>query len=74
MRSHYDAFDFTAFMDNYMNGHPEVVIDQACGWNIHWNPKQLDQEKHHVQVTKIQQGSEKTSLADTEGEEDGQAG
>jgi hypothetical protein len=41
----YDAFDFTAFMDDYMKAHPEVTIDQKRGWNIYWNPQQLDQEK-----------------------------
>jgi hypothetical protein len=44
-RDDYDAFDFMAFMDNYMNAHPEVAIDQKRGWNIYWNPQQLDQEK-----------------------------
>jgi hypothetical protein len=45
MRSQYDAFDFTAFMDNYMKAHPEVVIDRQRGWNIYWNPQQIEQEK-----------------------------
>ncbi len=45
MPGDYDAFDFTAFMDDYMKEHPEVIIDQKRGWDIYWNPQQLDQEK-----------------------------
>lgn len=44
-RSDYDAFDFMAFMDGYMNEHPEIVSDQKHGWDIYWNPHQLEQEE-----------------------------
>ncbi len=44
-RSGYDAFDFMAFMDDYMKAHPEVTIDQQYGWDIYWNPHPPQQEK-----------------------------
>lgn len=44
VRSGYDAFDFMAFMDGYLNEHPEIVSDQKQGWDIYWNPHQLEQE------------------------------
>jgi hypothetical protein len=55
VQTRYDAFEFTAFMDAYMKEHPEVAADQKRGWDIYWNPPQLEQEKiHHVQVSKTQ--------------------
>ena len=44
MHSHYDV-RFTEFMDAFVKEHAEVAVNQKPGWNIHWNPKQLDQEK-----------------------------
>lgn len=31
--------EFTAFIDDYLTQHPEVVEDQKRGWNIYWNRK-----------------------------------
>lgn len=45
MHGHYDAFEFTEFMDAYLKAHPEVLIDQKRGWNIYWNPKQAELER-----------------------------
>jgi hypothetical protein len=44
MHTHYDAFEFTAFMDKYLKEHPEVVKDKRRGWNIYWNPTRVDPE------------------------------
>jgi hypothetical protein len=38
MRTNYEAFEFTTFMDAYLHDHPEVVEDQQLGWDIYWNP------------------------------------
>ncbi len=47
MGSHYDVFEFTAFMDQYLKVHPEVVRDQQRGWNIYWNPKKAGRKGLH---------------------------
>lgn len=31
--------EFTAFIDRYLEEHPEVVADQHRGWVIYWNHK-----------------------------------
>jgi len=37
MRTDYDAFEFTTFMETYLENHPGVVEDQRRGWDIYWN-------------------------------------
>lgn len=39
MRTNYAAFEFTLFMESYLQEHPEVVEDQQRGWDIFWNPQ-----------------------------------
>lgn len=29
--------EFTTFMQDFMQTHPDVIADQRRGWNIHWD-------------------------------------
>jgi hypothetical protein len=41
-RNTFSRGEFMDFMDDYLNAHPEVVEDQKTGWDIYWNPSNIE--------------------------------
>ena len=40
--------EFTCFMQDFVQAHPEVIADQRRGWNIHWD--------HQVDFDELERG------------------
>ena len=45
--------EFTVFMNQFLQDHPEVVKDQQFGWNIYWNPKGSRAEPNEAEEDRV---------------------